>query len=64
MLEHYKLASTNISATYKPSEKVVVIPHEYLESLFDKKIKSLSEDHEWIIDLNIFDQKFIELCQE
>ncbi len=68
MLEQYRLASTNISATYKKSEPIVVLPHEYLEALYDKKINKLVEgDYNvdtWVTDMNEFDKKFIDIvCQ-
>ena len=62
MLEHYKIANTNVSATYKQSEKPVQMPHEYLDSLFDKKISKLAQGdynvEDWVTDMNAFDQKF------
>jgi hypothetical protein len=68
MLEHYRLASTNISSTYKKAEPVVVLPNEYLETLFNKKINKLVEGYHdissWINDGNAFDQKFIDICQK
>jgi hypothetical protein len=68
MLEHYRLASTNISSTYKKAEPVVVLPQEYLETLFNKKINKLVEgDYNvdtWVTDMNAFDQKFIDICQK